>query len=140
MSTHSSSAKLNPTRSLQLLREDQIAPESPLLTYENEGSDRLSRGSVTVASGGWWSGSLEVRMGADQGALLTITRSGAGVGPAPTDASLVIPPGEADALLTLLTGLVAHARADGVLEQSAQAKPRRKTKSTAHPEAPPATG
>lgn len=72
----------------------------------------------------------------DQGALLTIDRSGPGAGPAPSDASLMIPPGEADALLTLLKGLIEQARADGVLEGRPEKKPRR----TARPRTvPPST-
>lgn len=140
MPTLSSTTTLDRTQRLQLVHEDQIAPHPTRVTYEREGSERVAKGSVTLPSGGWWSGSLEVRMGGDQGALLTVLRSGAGAGPAPSEASLVIPPGEADALLALLTGLVAHARADGVLAQHAEAGPRRKARSSRGPEAPPDMG
>jgi len=75
----------------------------------------------------------------EQGALLTVNRSGPGAGPAPSDASLMIPPGEAEALLTLLTGLVAQARADGVLEKGSEGKPRRETKTRAGPPNAPAS-
>jgi hypothetical protein len=136
---HTSTASLDPTRSLRLLREDQISLETRRPPYENEGSELVSRGSVTLLSGGRWSATLEVRMRDDQGALLTMNRSGPGTGPVPSDASLTIPPGEIDALLTLLTGLVEQARADGVLERSRQGTPRRKTKSRAAPPDTPAS-
>jgi hypothetical protein len=122
---HSSTTLLDRAQSLRLLREDQISLETPRPTYENEGSELVSRGSVTLPSGGRWSATLEVRMRDDQGALLTMNRSGPDAGPAPSDASLMIPPGEVDALLTLLTGLVEQARADGVLERGRQGTPRR---------------
>jgi hypothetical protein len=56
-------------------------------------------------------------MGGRQGALLTVNRFGPGVGPSPTEASVMIPPGEAEALLTLLTGLIRQAKRDGVLAE-----------------------
>jgi hypothetical protein len=136
-----STAILDRPQSLHLLREDHIAPEVPRPVYEREGSERVSRGSVTLLSGGRWSATLEVRMQDDQGALLTVKRSGPGVGPAPSDASLMIPPGEADALLTLLTGLVEQARADGVLERGTEGRPRRKARpSRVPPNAPASSG
>jgi hypothetical protein len=138
---HTSTATLDQTQSLRLLREDQVSLETPRPSYEDEGSELVSRGSVTLPSGGRWSATLEVRMRDDQGALLTMNRSGAGAGPAPSDASLMIPPGEIDALLTLLTGLVEQARADGVLERGGQGTPRRKARSrTAPPDTPASSG
>ena len=138
---HASTAMLDRTQSLQLLREDQVSLEVPRPSYESEGSERVSRGSVTLPSGGRWSAALEVRMRDDQGALLTMNRSGPEAGPAPSDATLMIPPGEADALLTLLTGLIEQARADGVLERRPEGKPRRKTRSrTVPPHAPASSG
>ena len=136
-----STAMLDRTQSLRLLREDQVSPEVPRPSYESEGSERVSRGSVTLPSGGRWSATLEVRMRDDQGALLTMDRSGPGAGPAPSDATVMIPPSEADALLTLLTGLIEQARADGVLERGPEGKLRRKTRSrTAPPSAPASSG
>lgn len=88
----------------------------------------VSRGSVSLASGGCWSATLEVRMGSEQGALLTVNRFGPGAGPSPTDASVMIPPGEADALVTLLTGLIRQARTDGVLEGRGQDLPVRRSR------------
>ena len=136
---HASSAMLDRTLSPQLLREDQVTLETPRTAYENEGSELVSRGSVTLPSGGWWSATLEVRLRDHQGALLTITRTGPGADPPPSDASLMIPPGEADALLMLLTGLVEQARADGVLERGREGKPRHKTRSRAGPPDAPAS-
>ena len=138
---HASTAMLDRTQSLQLLREDLVSLETPRPSYESEGSERVSRGAVTLPSGGRWCGTLEVRMLDEQGALLTVNRSGPGAGPAPSDASLMIPPGEAEALLTLLTGLVEQARADGVLERGPEGRARRKTKSRAvPPDAPASSG
>jgi hypothetical protein len=56
-------------------------------------------------------------MSGDQSALLTIAREGPAPAGAPDvpEVSLVVPPGEADALLTLLRGIVAQARREGVL-------------------------
>jgi hypothetical protein len=139
MSMHASTAVLERGQSLQLLREDQVSLRVPSPSYESEGSERVSRGSVTVPSGGRWSASLEVRMRDDQGALLTINRSGPGTGPAPSDASLMIPPGEADALLILLAGLVKQARADGVLAPRAEGKPRRSTGALGGPPSAPSS-
>ena len=136
---HASTALLDRTQSLRLVREDQVSLETPRPFYEGEGSERVSRGAVTLPSGGRWCATLEVRMPDEQGALLTVNRSGPGAGPAPSDASLMIPPGEAEALLTLLTGLVAQARADGVLEKGSEGKPRRKTKTRAVPPNAPAS-
>lgn len=123
----------NRTPSLQLLRENHVSPEVPRPAYESEGSERVSRGSVTLPSGGRWSATLEVSMRDDQGALLTMIRSGPGLGPAPSDASVMIPPGEADALLTLLTGLIKQARGDRVLEEGLEDQPRKKARSRTAP-------
>jgi hypothetical protein len=138
---HASTAMFDRTQSLRLLREDQVPLEVPRPSYENEGSEWVSRGSVTLPSGGRWSATLEVRMRDDQGALLTMNRSGPGTGPAPSDASLMIPPGEADTLLTLLTGLIEQARADAVLERRPEGKSRRTTRTrTVPPNAPASSG
>ena len=67
-------------------------------------------------------------MASEQGALLTVHRSGTGAGPAPTEASLVIPAGEEEAFLTLLNGLVAQGRRHGVLRPAPEGKPRRRAR------------
>jgi len=83
--------------------------------YRGEGSERVSRGSVPLPGGGEWSSTLAVPMRGDQSALLTISRRGNGPGLEPAEAGLVIPPGEAALVVALLQGIVAQARADGVL-------------------------
>lgn len=132
-------AKTEISELLRIVREDQVPPGDPSPSYEDEGSDLVSRGSVTLPSGGCWSASVEVRMGAEQGALLTVNRSGSGAGPAPTEASLMIPPGEADALLALLTGLIRQARSDGVLEGNVRHKRARGLRSESPPPDSPDT-
>jgi len=84
--------------------------------YENEGSNRVARGSVTLPSGGWWFSQLEVPIAGDQSALLTFGRQGPGASIGPDEAAVVIPPGEADAVLTLINGIFTQARSDGVLQ------------------------
>lgn len=85
--------------------------------YEPGHSERQVTGSVTVGQESRWSALLAVPMTGDQSVLLTIERDGptpAGA-PAIPEVTLIIPPGEADALLMLLQGIVAQARRDGVL-------------------------
>jgi hypothetical protein len=53
-----------------------------------------------------------VPTGSDAAALLTIERKGKGATLLPRDAALVIPEGEAEAVLALLGGLFARARGD----------------------------
>ncbi|MGH7514148.1 MAG: hypothetical protein ACREOQ_14635 [Gemmatimonadales bacterium] len=85
--------------------------------YEPEHSERQVTGSVAVGQESRWVATLAVPMTGDQSVLLTLEREG----PAPAGAPavehvmLVIPPGEADAVLTLLRGIVAHARRNGML-------------------------
>jgi hypothetical protein len=91
--------------------------------YEPGHSERQVSGSVAVGAESRWSAALAVAMTGDQSVLVTIERNGpAPAGsPAVPNVTLVIPPGEVDALLTLLRGIVAHARGDGVLaRRSAQ--------------------
>lgn len=81
--------------------------------YRRKSGHRLWQGSIRVSKGGWWSGRIEVMSGDDAAALLTIERKGKGATLLPRDAALVIPEGEAGALLALLDGLFARARGDG---------------------------
>jgi hypothetical protein len=100
---------------LCLLREERVPPWLPHGTYEHEGSQRVSRGSVAVAPRTRWLSTLEVPVEGGLPALLTIRREASSGSIAPDEACLVLPLGEADALLELLRGIIAQARADGVL-------------------------
>jgi hypothetical protein len=85
--------------------------------YEAGHSERQVTGSVTAAPEVRWSATLAVPMIGDQSVLVTIEREGSTPAGVPTvgEVSLVIPSGEVDAVLTLLRGLVAQARSEGVL-------------------------
>jgi hypothetical protein len=85
--------------------------------YEPEHSERQVSGSVAVGTDCRWLGSLAVPMTGEQSALVTIEREGPTPPGAPvaTRVELVIPPGELDAVLVLLRGLIAQARGDRVL-------------------------
>jgi hypothetical protein len=74
-------------------------------------------GSVEVGPDSRWLATLAVPMTGDQSVLVTLEREGlvpAGA-PATSEVMLVIPVGEADAVITLLRGIIVHARRDGVL-------------------------
>jgi len=94
-------------------RTVQLAP------YEPGHSERQVMGSVATGQESRWLATLAVPMTGDQSILLSLEREGPVSPGAPVveEVSLVIPPGEADALLTLLHGIVAHARRDGVLSR-----------------------
>jgi len=94
-------------------RAVQLAP------YEPGHSERQVMGSVATGQESRWLATLAVPMTGDQSILLSLEREGPVSPGAPVveEVSLVIPPGEADALLTLLHGIVAHARRDGVLSR-----------------------
>ena len=85
--------------------------------YEPAHSERQVTGSVEVGPDSRWLATMAVPMTGDQSALVTLEREGqlpAGA-PAVSQVMLVIPVGEAEAVITLLRGLVVHARRDGVL-------------------------
>jgi hypothetical protein len=88
--------------------------------YESEGSERRALGSVNVASDARWTGTLTVPIGDATAAFLQVERRGT---PPPRyrgseeSAAFSLPIGEADAVVALLSGLVAQARADGVLPE-----------------------
>jgi hypothetical protein len=99
-------------------RGSLIRPGAPgAAEYEPGHSERQVTGWVTVGPEIRWAATLAVPMTDDQSALVTIEREGPTPARAPAvpPVTLVIPPGEVDALLTLLRGLVAQARRDGVL-------------------------
>ncbi len=123
MPTHSAAARPGHLGRLWLLREARIPPHSPRGTYEHEGSERVSRGSIALPSGTRWLSRLQVPIGVGRPALLTIQREDAGDALAPDEAALVLPLGEADSLVALLRGIIAQARADGVLEDPSGAEP-----------------
>lgn len=104
--------------SLWLVRESRTPPKPESGTYEDEGSERVSRGSVTLPSGASWFSQLEVPIHGDEPGLLTVRRQAPGPSLAPDETSLVVPHGEAEALLALLQGLFAQARRDGVIPGS----------------------
>jgi hypothetical protein len=89
--------------------------------YEPGHSERQATGSVAVGPESRWSATLAVPMTGDQSLLVTLEREGPVPPGAPTvpDVTLVIPPNEAEAVLTLLRGIVAQARRDGVLGRTA---------------------
>lgn len=78
--------------------------------YRRKAGEREWRGVVQILKGGWWFGRLQLPSNDDAAALLTIERKGKGATLLPKDAALVIPPGEAETLLELLTGLVERAQ------------------------------
>lgn len=82
--------------------------------YEREGGERIARGSVALPSGFHWQATIEVPLRGDRSALLTLQRM-AESSLEPAEAVLAIPPGEAGAVLTLLTGILRQARKDGLL-------------------------
>jgi hypothetical protein len=100
-----------------------VGGSATALDYEDEGSERLSLGSVAVEDGSWWSAALTVpegdaHSGRGRGTLfLRLARHGS----PPSDyrgeveMELSVPGAEADAVVALLAGVVDQARRDGVL-------------------------
>jgi hypothetical protein len=91
--------------------------DSGAAEYEAGHSERQVTGWVAVGQESRWGATLAVPMTGDQSALVTIERTGPTPAGAPDvpEVALVVPPGELDALLTLLHGIVVQARRDGVL-------------------------
>ena len=125
---HSNAATEAPRAPMHLLREDRVILPGRGPTYEDEGTDQVARGAVTLPGGGRWCATLEVRLRATSEALLTVQRVGAGVGSAPSEACLVVPLGEEEALLTLLLGLFAQAGTHGLLGAPVAVKARRRVR------------
>jgi hypothetical protein len=89
--------------------------------YESEGSERRSLGSVDVASDARWTGTLAVPIVNADVAFFQFERRGAtppNYRGSEESAAFSLPIAEADAVVALLSGLVAQARTDGVLPQS----------------------
>jgi hypothetical protein len=89
--------------------------QAPSPVFKPQGRARVANGSVQLPKGDRWLASIETAGEGDQPVLLTIERKSRRKMLEPADAALVIPPGEADALLALLNGLVAQARRQGIL-------------------------
>jgi hypothetical protein len=101
----------------------RLVRERPL-RYEDEGSERVVRGAVTVAADAWWSAALVVgdegagAGGADEGSLIVQMKRH---GPSPSgyrgnvEVDLSLSRSEIDAIVVLLAGLVDQARRDGIL-------------------------
>ena len=115
---------LRAARVLIVIADNQRPPRGsitrrtlPAPAYEPGNSERQVNGSVATGEESAWFATLAVAMRGDQSILLSVERQG----PVPTgaplveDVALVIPLDEADAVLTLLHGIVAQARRDGVL-------------------------
>ncbi len=87
--------------------------------YEPGHSERQATGWVAVGPDSRWAATLAVPMTGDQSALVTIEREGPTPARAPDvlPVALVVPAGEVEALLTLLRGLFAQARRDGILDR-----------------------
>jgi hypothetical protein len=85
--------------------------------YEAGHSERQVTGSVAVGQESRWVATMAVPMTGDQSAVVIIEREGPPPPGSPDvpEVTLVIPPGELDALLTLIQGIVVQARRDGVL-------------------------
>ena len=101
-------------RLAHLVRED--TPR--YAAYESEGSEKRTLGSVSVTAGARWTATLTVPVGRDHVAFLELERRGdlpLGYRGSEERAAFSFPAGEADALVSLLAGLVAQGRADGVL-------------------------
>lgn len=89
-------------------------------TYEPESSERRALGSVSISADAHWTATLTVPM-AGGVAFVDLERRGAlprGYRGGEERAQLALPVGEVDALVALLSGVVAHARRDGVLPSS----------------------
>ena len=101
----------------------------PAAAYEEEGSERRTLGSVSVAADAWWSATLTVPMLDGDTALLAIERHGLppdGYRGSSERAEFSVPRWEVDAVVALLAGVVANARRDGVIPaRSGRSEPQR---------------
>jgi hypothetical protein len=86
--------------------------------YEPEGSEHRSLGSVPIRLDAHWTATLTVAIPLRDAAFIELARQGElppGYRGGEESASLSLPIGEIDALIELLSGVVAQARRDGVL-------------------------
>jgi hypothetical protein len=103
-----------PSAIARMVREDAASYSA----YESEGSERRTLGSLPVGLDARWTATLTVPIPLRDIAFLQVERRGelpARYRGAEESALLSLPIGEADALIALLTGVVAQARRDGVL-------------------------
>jgi hypothetical protein len=87
-------------------------------SYEAEGSERRTLGSINVPADARWQGELTVPIGSSSVMFVHLEREGtlpAGYRGSEERTFFSIPVGEADAVVALLAGLIAQARRDGVL-------------------------
>jgi hypothetical protein len=95
------------------------------LRYEQEGSERIARGAVTLPADAWWSVALTVPDGHqhadDDAVFVRMERHG----PLPVgyvgsaEIQLSLPRSEIDAIVVLLGGVVEQAHRDAVLSARA---------------------
>jgi hypothetical protein len=102
------------------LRTTLMVHENPTsyFLYESEGSEHRSLGSISIEAGARWTATLTVPIPPRSIAFLQLERRGdlpAGYLGAEESALLSLPIGETEAVIALLTGVVAQARRDGVL-------------------------
>ena len=115
-----SSSDLSPGRGLymeQATRHSRvIREESP--PYESEGSEHRTLGSVPVSDDARWTATLTVPIPERNVAFVDLERRGAlpsGYRGGEESAHFSLPLGELDSVVTLLAGVIAQARTDGVL-------------------------
>lgn len=100
-----------------LVRED-VVPYPTSDRYEDEGSERVATGSVTVATDAFWRVTLSVPLPREDAVFLRIEREGPlpdGYRGAEESAGLSMPAGELDVVVRALKGVITQARRDGVL-------------------------
>ena len=109
LAAHSSSSRV-------LYRPPCVREPDPL--YEDEGSTREAHGAVSVGRGAWWSAVLATPIDPSWGGtvVLRLERHGDDApGARGAREALLVAGDELDAIVTLLAGVVAQARRDGVL-------------------------
>ena len=108
-------------RRLLVIRPTPVREPNPRFgAYEPESSERRALGSIPVSPDAHWNATLTVPMTGGV-AFVDLERRGelpAGYRGGEERAQLALPEGEVDALVALLSGVVAHARRDGVLPPS----------------------
>lgn len=99
------------TRHARVIREERPP-------YESEGSEHRTLGSVSVADDARWTATLTVPIPERNVAFVDLERRGAlpaGYRGSEESAHFSLPLRELDSVVTLLAGVIAQARTDGVL-------------------------